>query len=70
MDRWADTFYDRLKKAGVEIYLLSKYVDDCNLATSLIKAGYSWHKTQVEGNTAWRLIWTKKQESKDKEEGK
>ena len=70
MDRWADTFHDRLRKAGVEIYLLAKYVDDCNLATSLIKAGYKWHKTKVEGETAWSLKWSPEQERKDKEEGK
>ena len=32
---------------GIIIHLLAKYVDDVNLATSLVPRGHSWHK--VEG---------------------
>ena len=35
MDRWVDTFGDRLTEAGVNIYFLVKYVDNCNLPNSL-----------------------------------
>ena len=27
---------ERLKRAGIDVFLLVKYVDDCNLATSII----------------------------------
>ena len=45
MNRWADAFTDRLRKAGVDIPLLVKYVDDCILAISLVPKGNKWVKT-------------------------
>ena len=38
------------------VYLLAKYVDDINIATSLIPKGNEWYK---EGNM-WKLRWSRK----------
>ena len=40
MGRWATDMDACLRASKVEVYLLCKYMDDINLATSLIPAGY------------------------------
>ena len=69
MERRADSFHDRLKEAGVDIYLLVKYVDDCILAKSIIKMGYKWLKTTEGGMLVWRLVWLEEQEIEDRRIG-
>ena len=44
MDIWADKLHDILEQNQVVVYLLAKYVDDINLATSLIKEEATWIK--------------------------
>ena len=44
MDIWADKLHDILEQNQVVVYLLAKYVDDINLATSLIKEEATWVK--------------------------
>ena len=41
MDVWADLLSANLKDNGVILYLLTKYVDDVNLASSIIKKGFT-----------------------------
>ena len=55
MDVWADLLNSILENNDVIIYLLAKYVDDVNIATSPIPKGFSWVKENKDG---WKLIWT------------
>ena len=48
MDLWMDLISGHLKENKVATYLLTKYVDDINIATSCIPKGYKWQK---EDNT-------------------
>ena len=61
MDRWADGLMRKLKEAEISTYLFTKYVDDCNLATSIVPKGFAWKKQKE----AWRLVWTEEQEKED-----
>ena len=42
----------------VEIYLFVKYVDNVNLAISVILAGWRWERTE----SGWVLGWDQNQE--------
>ena len=42
MDVWADKVSKILEENSVSIYLLAKYGDDINIATSLIPKGEMW----------------------------
>ena len=44
MDLWMDLIQQNLKENGIKIYLLTKYVDGINVATSLISKGKEWVK--------------------------
>ena len=63
MDVWADLIAENLQDNGVILYLLTKYVDDINMASSIIKKGYSWVQETVCG--PWRLRWSKEREEID-----
>ena len=65
MDVWADLLHSNLETNGVIIYLLAKYVDDVNIATSIIQKGYSWEKR----DGGWRLIWTEERLNQDQQQG-
>ena len=56
MDVWMDKMATILEDNKVNTYLMVKYVDDMNMATSLIKSEYRWER---EGNK-WRLVWSEK----------
>ena len=45
MDRWSDLMTRSMEVSRVECYMLSKYVDDIDLATSTIPKGHSWIET-------------------------
>ena len=49
MDRWAADMNACLRASKIEVFLLCKYVDDINLATSLIPAGYVWKEISEAG---------------------
>ena len=66
MDIWADKVHNILKDNDVIVYLLAKYVDDINLATSIIPTG---EKRCKEGRK-WRLWYCKTQREEDTSEGK
>ena len=51
MDRWGDLMERSLALSKVECYMLAKYVNDIDLATSVIPEGYTWAQTGEE----WRL---------------
>ena len=55
MDRWAMDMEASLKDSKVEVFLLCKYVDDVNLATSIIPLGYAWKETLEEGRKVRKL---------------
>ena len=61
MDLWMDLIKTNLEENGITIYLLTKYVDDINIASSLIPKGEEWFK---EGNK-WRLRRTDRMEEED-----
>ena len=63
MDVWMDLISQALEENAVVVYLMTKYVDDINVATSLIPSGYGWIK---EGRK-WVLRWSKEQETEDSE---
>ena len=44
MDIWTDKVSQVLEENNISIYLLGKYVDDVNIATSLAKEGSTWRK--------------------------
>ena len=46
IDNWERLIRESLERNLVEIYLLGKYVDDVNLATSVIPKEYSWIEGQ------------------------
>ena len=50
MDRWEEEMLLSMRKMRIETYLFTKYVDDVNLATSVISEGWKW-KEDEEG---WR----------------
>ena len=52
-----------LEENYVEVYLMDKYVDDINVATSLIPRGYSWEKEEKR----WRLRWSAEKEESHKD---
>ena len=56
-----DLISGHLKENKVATYLLTKYFDDINIATSCILKGYEWQK---EGST-WKLRWSAKMEEED-----
>ena len=66
MDIWTDKISQILEDNNINVYLLAKYVDDVNIATSLAKEGSTWNK---EGEK-WRLVVTNNQKEKDLREGK
>ena len=66
MDKWEKKIREALSKNQVQLYLIGKYVDDVNLATSLIARGYGLTET-LEGR---RLICTREKEVSDIEEGR
>ena len=61
MDLWMDLISTHLEENGITIYLLTKYVDDINIASSLIPKGEEWF---MEGNR-WRLRRTERMEKED-----
>ena len=61
MDVWMDLISQALEENAVVVYLMTKYVDDINVATSLIPSGYGWIK---EGRK-WVIMWSKEQETED-----
>ena len=63
MDVWMDKMKEILEENNVKVYLMTKYVDDINIATEIILSGYGW--VQEEGK--WRLRWSKEMEELDKE---
>ena len=67
MDVWADLMAENLQDNGFILYLLTKYVDDINLASSIIKKGYSWVKETTSGS--WRLRWSREREEIDDQGG-
>ena len=68
MDRWATDMDACLRASKVEVYLLCKYVDDINLATSLIPAGYVWKEVSEQGLKARRLVYSEEAASLNLEE--
>ena len=50
MDIWTDRLSDVLEDNNILIYLLAKYVDDINIATSLIPEGSKWIKEEDRRN--------------------
>ena len=63
MDVWMDKMSRILKENDVKVFLMVKYVDNINLATSLIPRGYGWKK---EGRTGrWKLEWIPEIEKDD-----
>ena len=60
MDKWEKLMKESLAKNLVEIYLFGKYVDDVNLATSLIAKGYSWSDGPDR-----RLVWSEERYTRD-----
>ena len=67
MDVWANLMAENLQDNGVILYLLTKYVDDINLASLIIKKGYSWVKETTSGS--WRLRWSREREEIDDQGG-
>ena len=51
MDIWADKVHNVLAENQVIIYLLAKYVDDINIATSVMEPGAVWKMEDRK----WRL---------------
>ena len=66
MDVWMDLLTQALKENEVAIYLLTKYVDDINVATSIIPKGYGW----VRDGRKWVLRWSEDQEMEDRGKSK
>ena len=66
MDVWTDKITQILQDNNINVYLLARYVDDVNIATSLAKEGSTWAK---EGEK-WRLVITDQQRDKDMTEGR
>ena len=46
MDIWADKVSSILEENNINIYLPAKYVDDVNIATSLVLEGCMWTKAE------------------------
>ena len=67
MDRWAWDMEASLRASKVEIFLFCKYVDDVNLATSIIPLGYAWKEAQVEGEKVRKLEYCEETFRKEKE---
>ena len=65
MDKWERKIRESLKRNLVKIFLFGKYVDDVNLATSIIPKGHSW-KVSPEGRM---LEWSQERADTDMEEG-
>ena len=63
MDRWERLLRDSLKQNKVKTYIFAKYVDDVNLATSIITKGYK-RTEEAEGR---RLTWSKDKQDSDLE---
>ena len=66
MDVWADLLHHNLERNNIVVYLLTKYVDDINVALAPIPKGFYWDKTEGK---AWKLTWTQETEELDKERG-
>ena len=58
-----DLVTQTLEENEVVVYLMTKYVDDINVAISLIPRGYGWEK---EGRK-WKLKWFAKREEEERE---
>ena len=65
MDRWESKLRNSLSLSEVELYLFGKYVDDVNLATSVVQKGYRWKETE----SGRKLVWSEDSEKADQEEG-
>ena len=63
MDFWMDLVTQTLEENDVVVYLMTKYVDDINVAISLIPRGYWWEKK----GRKWKLKWFAKREEEDRE---
>ena len=62
MDFWADQLVLKMRENDITLYLLSKYVDDINILTSIINRGYQWEEN-LEGGV--RLRWSEERKAKD-----
>ena len=66
MDMWADNISSILEDNSILIYLLAKYVDNINIATSLIPEGTMW----VKSGRKWTLKHSDEQKEVDREKAK
>ena len=67
MDRWEENMLVAIRRMILDIYLFTKYVDDMNLAVSLVSAGWRW-ESDLRGDS-WSLRWNQKQEERDRDSG-
>ena len=63
MDRWAREFLVTLGRAGMDVHMLRKYVDDVNLLLSLVEKGYRWNSDTE------RLEWSQEADNEDRAQG-
>ena len=64
MDQWAERLVRSLAITGVELEMISKYVDDVNAALLAIQKGYEWREDQQGTKT---LVWSNEREAVDME---
>jgi len=64
MDRWEERMMLEIERMKLEIYLFTKYIDDINLALSVVPPGWRWEQ-HVSGE--WILEWSREQEYRDLE---
>ena len=62
MDRWASDMEVCLRASKVEIFMICKYVDDINLATTLIPPEYTWKEVLEEGKKRRMLVFSEETE--------
>ena len=67
MDRWSQGFLELMKASNISLDMISKYVNDVNLALRAIARGYFWLRTRVGGKQGLKLCWSESQQCTDDE---
>ena len=67
MDRWGSRLVRVMGAAGIEMDMISKYVEDVNTALRAIQKGYAWNKCNSPDGMKWRLEWSEERRDLDTE---
>ena len=55
MEHWSHIFLDKVTSAGVEVHMLTKYVDNINVVNEMLPMGTRWVSGELSTAAQWEL---------------